>query len=85
MIDPTTINSNIKIGIASSSANPAIGQLTSSASKIVSVYIKNNTSSGIAIKLGVGYSSTNSLNLPTERTIISETLDNVAPTLSLTK
>ena len=85
MVDPTTINSNIKIGIGSSSANPAIGQIAKQTTKTVTVYIKNNTSSGIAIKLGVGYSSTNSLNLPTERTIISETLDNVAPTLSLTK
>ena len=85
MVDPTTINSNIKIGIASTSANPAIGQLASSATKTVSVYIKNNTSSAIVINLGAGYSSTNSLNLPTERTLISQTIDNEEPSLSLDK
>ena len=72
MIEPSTINNDITIAKLDESANPIIGQLTTSQTKTVTLYLENNTNDDIIVNIGVGYSDTNSLNLPTGRTIITE-------------
>ena len=71
MVEPTSINENIIIAKLDESANPIIGQLTSNETKKVTLYLENSTSEDIIVNIGVGYSNTNNLNLPTDRSIIT--------------
>ena len=85
MKDPSTINSNIKIGLLSTIPNPVSGQVASNETKLVKINVFNNTNNAIVINIGAGYSTTSSLNLPSNRTLVSGTFDTEAPSLSLEK
>ena len=82
MVDPSSINSNITIGINNDSANPAIGQLASNATKRVSLCIINDSEEVVVINIGASYSETSELNLPNERTIVTQTYDNTDYTVT---
>ncbi len=71
MIKPASINDNIVIGKKEDTQNDTLGQLSSNSNAKVSFVIENKTSSSIIINIGVGYSSTSSLNLPTNRYLIT--------------
>ena len=71
MIKPTSINDDIVIGKKEDTQNDTLGQLFSNTNAKVSFVIENKTSSSIIINVGVGYSSTSSLNLPTNRYLIT--------------
>ena len=72
MINPTSINDSIIIGKKEDTLNDTLGQLSSNSNAKVSFIIENKTSSSIIINIGVGYSTTSSLNLPTNRYLITE-------------
>ena len=76
MIDPSAANTDITIGVNSDSLNPVIGELSTNTTKKVSLCLINNSTEAIIINIGVGYSKTSNLNLPTNRTIITDTYDN---------
>ena len=71
MIKPNVINDDIVIGKKEDTLNDSIGQLSNERNAKVSFVIENKTSSSIIINIGVGYSNTNSLNLPTNRYLIT--------------
>ena len=71
MIKPASINDNIVIGKKEDTQNDTLGQLSSNSNAKVSFVIENKTSSSIIINIGVGYSNTSSLNLPTNRYLIT--------------
>ena len=71
MIKPTSINDDIVIGKKEDTQNDTLGQLFSNSNAKVSFVIENKTSSSIIINVGVGYSNTSSLNLPTNRYLIT--------------
>ena len=70
MINPTSINDDIVIGKKEDTQNDTLGQLSSNSNAKVSFVIENKSSSSLIINIGVGYSSTSSLNLPTNRYLI---------------
>ena len=71
MINPTSINSDIEIAKLTSSTDSTEGIINIGAEKNVKIVIKNTGSSSITVNVGVGYSETNSLNLPTNRYVIT--------------
>ena len=71
VIKPTSINDDIVIGKKEDTQNDTLGQLSSNSNAKVSFVIENKTSSSIIINIGVGYSNTSSLNLPTNRYLIT--------------
>ncbi len=73
MIKPTSINDDIQIGKDQDTQNDTLGQLSNGSSAVVSLVIDNMSSSSIIVNVGVAYSSTSSLNLPTNRYLITET------------
>ena len=77
MIKPTSINDDIVIGKKENTQNDTLGQLQSNSNAKVSFVIENKTSSSVIINIGVGYSSTSSLNLPTNRYLITEVYKDV--------
>ena len=72
MIEPSSINNDIVIAKLDTSVSNTIGHLTSNTSNVVTLIIENNTTDTLVINIGVGYSKTSSLNLPTTRNIITE-------------
>ena len=72
MIKPIGINDNIIICKKEDTQNDTLGQLTNGSNAKVSFVIENKTSSSIIVNIGVGYSSTNELNLPTNRYLITD-------------
>ena len=77
MIKPTSINDDIVIGKKENTQNDTLGQLQSNSNAKVSFVIENKTSSSVIINIGVGYSSTSSLNLPINRYLITETYKDI--------
>ncbi len=71
MVEPTSINDNIIIAKYIDSENETFGSINASSKKKVTLAVSNQTDSSIIINIGVAYSETNSLNLPTNRNIIS--------------
>ena len=72
MINPSSINDDIVIGKSEDTTNDTLGQLSSGGNAKVLFVIENKTDSNIVVNVGVGYSSTSSLNLPTNRNLITE-------------
>ena len=72
MINPTSINDDIVIGKSEDTTNDTLGQLSSGVNAKVLFVIENKTDSNIVVNVGVGYSETSSLNLPTNRNLITE-------------
>ena len=72
MINPSSINDDIVIGKSEDTQNDTLGQLTPGSNAKVLFVIDNKSSSNIVINVGVGYSETSSLNLPTNRNLITE-------------
>ena len=71
MVEPTSINDNIIIAKYMDSESETFGSINASSKKKVTLAVSNQTDSSIIINIGVAYSETNSLNLPTNRNIIS--------------
>ena len=71
MVEPTSINDNIIIAKYIDSESETFGSINASSKKKVTLAVSNQTDSSIIINIGVAYSETNSLNLPTNRNIIS--------------
>ncbi len=71
MVEPTSINDNIIIAKYVDSESETFGSIDASSKKKVTLAVSNQTDSSIIINIGVAYSETNSLNLPTNRNIIS--------------
>ena len=65
------INDNIIIAKYIDSESETFGSINASSKKKVTLAVSNQTDSSIIINIGVAYSETNSLNLPTNRNIIS--------------
>ena len=72
MINPTSINDDIIIGKSEDTTNDTLGQLSSGNNAKVLFVIENKTDSNIVVNVGVGYGETSSLNLPTNRNLITE-------------
>ena len=72
MINPSSINDDIVIGKSEDTTNDTLGQLSSGSNAKVLFVIENKSSSNIVVNVGVGYSETSSLNLPTNRNLITE-------------
>ncbi len=73
MVEPTSINDNIIIAKYIDSENETFGSINASSKKKVTLIVKNDTDNNIIINIGVAYSETNSLNLPTNRELITDT------------
>ena len=73
MVEPTSINDNIIIAKYVDSESETFGSIDASSKKKVTLVVSNNTDSSITINIGVAYSETNSLNLPTNRELITDT------------
>ena len=72
MINPSSINDDIVIGKSEDTQSDTLGQLSSGSNAKVLFVIENKTDSNIVVNVGVGYSETSSLNLPTNRHLITE-------------
>ena len=72
MVNPSSINDDIVIGKSEDTTNDTLGQLSSRSNAKVLFVIENKSSSNIVVNVGVGYSETSSLNLPTNRNLITE-------------
>ena len=72
MVNPSILNDDIVIGKKEDTLNDTKGQLMQGENAKVTFVIENKTSSTITINIGVGYSSDNNLNLPTNRYLITE-------------
>ena len=72
MINPSSINDDIVIGKSEDTQSDTLGQLSSGSNAKVLFVIENKTDSNIIVNVGVGYSETSSLNLPTNRNLITE-------------
>ena len=79
MVNPSSINDDIVIGKSEDTTNDTLGQLSSRSNAKVLFVIENKSSSNIVINVGVGYSETSSLNLPTNRNLITEIYVDVLP------
>ena len=73
MINPSSITDDVIVAKLQDTVDSEIGQLSTGGSAKVSLIIKNKSSSGAIVNIGVGYSSTSSLNLPTNRYLVTET------------
>ena len=72
MISPSSINDDIVIGKSEDTTSDTLGQLSSGNNAKVLFVIENKTNSNIVVNVGVGYGETRSLNLPTNRNLITE-------------
>ena len=72
MVNPSVKNDDIIIGKKEDTLNDTKEQLMQGENAKVTFVIENKTSSTITINIGVGYSSDNNLNLPTNRYLIME-------------
>ncbi len=72
MINPSSTNDDIVIGKSEDTTSDTLGQLTTGSNAKVLFVIENKTDSNIVVNVGVGYSETSSLNLPTNRNLITE-------------
>ena len=72
MLHPTSITDGIQIAKSPDTTSDTFGSLTANSSAEVLLVVANDTSSSLIINIGVGYSDTNSLNLPTDRYLITE-------------
>ena len=72
MIEPSSINENIIVAKHADSEAETFGLIDANNSKKVTLVISNQTNSSVTLNIGVAYSKTSSLNLPTNRNIISE-------------
>ena len=72
MVELTSINDNIIIAKYVDSESETFGSINASSKKKVTLIVKNDTDNNITINIGVAYSETNSLNLPTNRELITD-------------
>ena len=75
MVSPNTINDNITIATLTDSPDETSGTIDGNSNKTIYIYIGNNSSSTITLYVGIKYSETSSLNLPDNRTLITDTRD----------
>ena len=75
MISPNTINDDITIAKLTDSPDETSGTIDGNSNKNVYIYVGNNTSSEITLYVGIKYSETSSLELPDNRTLITNTRD----------
>ena len=72
MIKPTSITDDIQIAKAQDTQNDSLGQLSTGSSAKVSLVVDNGSSSSIIVNIGVAYDSDNSMDLPTNRYLITD-------------
>ena len=75
MVSPDTINDNIRIAKLTDSPDETSGTIDGNSNKTIYIYIGNNSSSTITLYVGIKYSETSSLNLPDNRTLITDVKD----------
>ena len=75
MVNPNTINDNITIAKLTDSPDETSGTVNGNSNKTIYIYVGNNSNSTITLYVGIKYSETSSLNLPDNRTLITETRD----------
>ena len=73
MVNPSSITDDVIVAKLQETVDSETGQLSTGGSAKVSLIIKNKSSSGAIVNIGVGYSSTSSLNLPINRYLVTET------------
>ena len=73
MINPSSITDDVIVAKLQETVDSEIGQLSTGGSAKVSLIIKNKSSSGAIVNIGVAYDITNSMHLPTNRYLVSET------------
>ena len=73
MISPSTINDDITIAKLTDSPDETSGTIDGNSNKNVYIYIGNNSSSAITLYVGIKYSETSSLGLPSNRTLVTGT------------
>ena len=75
MVSPDTINDNITIAKLTDSPDETSGTIDGNSNKTIYIYVGNNSSNTITLYVGIKYSETSSLNLPDNRTLITNTRD----------
>ena len=73
MINPSSITDDVIVAKLQETVDSEIGQLSTGGSAKVSLIIKNKSSSSAIVNIGVAYDITNSMHLPTNRYLVSET------------
>ena len=73
MINPSSITDDVIVAKLQDTVDSEIGQLSTGGSAKVSLIIKNKSSSGAIVNIGVAYDITNSMHLPTNRYLVSKT------------
>ena len=73
MVNPSSITDDVIVAKLQDTVDSEIGQLSTGGSAKVSLIIKNKSSSGAIVNIGVAYDITNSMHLPTNRYLVSET------------
>ena len=73
MINPSSITDDVIVAKLQDTVDSETGQLSTGGSAKVSLIIKNKSSSGAIVNIGVAYDITNSMHLPTNRYLVSET------------
>ena len=73
MVNPSSITDDVIVAKLQDTVDSEIGQLSTGSSAKVSLIIKNKSSSGAIVNIGVAYDITNSMHLPTNRYLVSET------------
>ncbi len=73
MVNPSSITDDVIVAKLQDTVDSEIGQLSTGGSAKVSLIIKNKSSSGAIVNIGVAYDITNSMHLPTNRYLITET------------
>ena len=73
MVNPSSITDDVIVAKLQDTVDSEIGQLSTGGSAKVSLIIKNKSSSGAIVNIGVAYDITNSMHLPTNRYLVSKT------------
>ena len=73
MVNPSSITDDVIVAKLQDTVDSEVGQLSTGGSAKVSLIIKNKSSSGAIVNIGVAYDITNSMHLPTNRYLVSKT------------
>ena len=73
MVNPSSITDDVIVAKLQDTVDSETGQLSTGGSAKISLIIKNKSSSGAIVNIGVAYDITNSMHLPTNRYLVSET------------
>ncbi len=85
MISPTTKDSDIIIAKYKDSQDETVGQINQNGVKKIKIIVYNKKDTDITLNIGVESSDTESLNLPTYRTLITDTYTTYKVSASITQ